>query len=109
MNMSPISGILYYPSSAPSFTPAHACLEYCSHTCIISFRTLGTSEKKNRAKMPATAPNDPIVTPLHEISASVLCILLFPEAESSNSGKERNAEKIGDRMGMHTISWPPWD
>ena len=36
---------------------------------MISFRTLGTSEKKKRAKTPATAPKDPAVIPLVELSA----------------------------------------
>ncbi len=40
---------------------------------MISFLTLGTSEKKNRAPMPATAPNPPAVyaLPHQTISPSV--------------------------------------
>lgn len=33
-------------------------------TCMISVRILGTSEKKVRAKRPATTPNDAAVAPL---------------------------------------------
>lgn len=33
-------------------------------TCMISLRTLGTSEKKKRAKTPATPPKDAAVIPL---------------------------------------------
>jgi hypothetical protein len=35
---------------------------------MISVRTLGTSAKKKRAKMPATAPKDPAVMPLEGVS-----------------------------------------
>lgn len=35
-------------------------------TCIMSMRTLGTSEKKKSPKIPATAPKDAAVTPLFE-------------------------------------------
>lgn len=34
------------------------------HTCIISFLTFGTSEKKNNANTPATMPNEAAVIPL---------------------------------------------
>lgn len=33
-------------------------------TCMISVRTLGTSEKKKSTNTPATTPNDPAVIPL---------------------------------------------
>ena len=35
-------------------------------TCIMSLRTLGTSEKKKRPKMPATTPKEPNVIPLED-------------------------------------------
>lgn len=38
------------------------------HTCMISFRTLGISAKKNNAKTPATPPKAPRVNPLSIVS-----------------------------------------
>jgi hypothetical protein len=48
------------------------CLPIChlsQHTTMISFRSLGTSEKKKIAKNPVTAPKPPRVNPLFSMSA----------------------------------------
>lgn len=48
-------------------------------TCMISVRTLGTSEKNVRAKIPATTPNDAAVTPLlREPSLEVYTFSCYP-------------------------------
>lgn len=40
---------------------------------MISLRTLGTSEKKKSANIPATAPNEAAVTPLRERGSVRFC------------------------------------
>ena len=46
---------------------------------MISCLTLGTSEKKKRAKMPATAPNAPAVVALSNEAGSASCVLNPPQ------------------------------
>ena len=62
---SPIPGIFWIAQESEECS----CCSSGSHTCIMSFLTLGTSEKKKRAKTPATAPNDPAVIPLRDNSS----------------------------------------
>lgn len=67
-------------------------------TCIISVRTLGTSEKKVRAKIPATAPNDAAVAPLlkrplSNVVTFILSALWARESGMATARKETDLEE----------------
>lgn len=75
-------------------------------TCIMSLRTLGMSEKKKSAKIPATVPKDAAVTPLFGdeerelISLWILCSICA-------LGKGIRDGEFGARDKGMTLVWDP--
>ena len=62
----------------------------------MSFLTFGTSEKKNRAKIPATAPKEPAVTPLGGPELSVSYSSMSPAMICGLALLLLRAERIED-------------
>ena len=90
-------------------------------TCIISFLTFGTSEKKNRAKIPAATPKPAIVIPLREeplvsLSRRIFWLDFSMPARSTicREGREGTEESKGVIVERQTYNRPavlmsmPW-
>lgn len=75
-------------------------------TCIMSFRTLGTSEKKKRAKTPATTPKPAMVRPLyHEVPSefslsSPRLLVTSQDAFQTPSGRKARDFTEGSRKAV---------
>ena len=67
---------------------------------MISFRTLGTSEKKNKAKMPATAPKEPAVMPLR-IGKLVSLRIMFACPWGWEEDEEEKRKEVQSHGGFH--------